>query len=350
MIVYDGQVLIENPIKLFFKYEVVPEDFELYLKMIEKDQEDEAISLFIDTYIVEPVFKYNAKIGYYLLITEQGEIKKEDKSKMIRNISLLSFALLTLLTNNFSILIKKLVSPMVYTRNGITSKKVKDAILDATLGQFTDLTSKTMTGTQTDVLKNIRNMQKEMIIFNQTRAGTIKKTEIDKEVSFFLEGIKKKFPEYQKMKEGRILASKIISSGNQIRYYKLEDYVEMSARTTLLNVDRVASQIQILNKEAERAKKKGRKAINVAKYTLIDSRPLKTGVEREICKHILQDKRYGQPLLALDQKTADILGIMTVDEAMSSGDQAMGPYCRHGLRPISVVVHKRLEKILKGAL
>ena len=118
----------------------------------------------------------------------------------------------------------------------------------------------------------------------------------------------------------------------------------MSVRTTLLNIDRTSVQISVINKEDSRTKKKGY-PVKVVELYLADDRPLKTGIEREICKQVLRTKKYGKPLLAIDGETGKMLGIMTVDEYMAEGGQ--GPYCRHGYRSIPISLRKVLEKIIK---
>ena len=118
-------------------------------------------------------------------------------------------------------------------------------------------------------------------------------------------------------------------------------------RTTILNIDRVAVQVSVQVKEAAKAKATNREAVNVVEYYTASHAPYKTSRRREICKTILADKSYGIPLLALDKKTSDLLGIMTVEQAMTTLEGAMGPHCHHGVRPIPVVKRKELEKIIR---
>lgn len=349
MILNNADIDIVSAVKLFKEYEISEEDLVFYLDLIEQGEVQQALDIFIDKYFVEPSYAYSIAMGRYLEHYEKGEIKQAQKRKIEKSVALLSFALVLMLKDNFKQLIDKIVGPRTFDLRSIKNAKVKQTIIDATLGQFNEQIDRTLIGTQARVLTELRKMQKNMVMFNERTKG-FSEERFKQEVSLFLSRIKKDFPEYQKMKEGKIIASNPIGLERRVRYYRLESYAEGSVRATLLNIDRNAVQIYVLNKEAERAKKKGRVAVNVVKYALVDDRPLKTGVQREICQSILSDKRYGHPILALDQQTADILGIMTVDEAMSTPDYAMAEHCRHGLLPISVNMRKKLEKVIKEAL
>lgn len=256
----------------------------------------------------------------------------------------MSFGLSGLLIKNFNDFMKKSYSDNVFAQNNISKAKVQNIINKSTLSNFEALTDKTMTSTQADVLKNIRTMQKEYVLFNQRNLG---KKVLDTEVTAFKAMLKKKYPEYYKMKQGKLMSTKMFGTPPKSKHYNLNYYIDMSVRTTLLNVDRTAVQTGVLLKEQKKTLNKNRVAVNLIEYALIDNRTLKTGKQREICQKILGDKRYGVPLLALDQKTADLLGIMTVDEAMSTPDYAMGVWCRHGGKPLSTTMRKKMENILK---
>ncbi len=331
--------------KFFERYKVSTKDIESYIQLIEDGKEKTAMDLFIFKYIQTPAEIYEKNIIKYLEETEKGELDTQSKKNIIKSVAILSFGLSALLSDNFNSFIKKAFSPLLFLDKNITNRKVKSAILDSTLAQFDNLTANSLLNTQNYVLKNIRNMQKEMIVFNQQTIKGLDATELNKAVEVFRLSIKNKFPEYQKMKEGKLIVSSYSQTQGGFRHYKLDDYIEMSVRTTILNIDRTSTQIYILNKEKDKAeRRKDGFTINVAEYILIDNRILKTGIEREICKKVLADKKYGVPLVALDSASAKILGIILLDDAIASG--AFGVFCRHGIKPVTVAMRKKLEKII----
>jgi hypothetical protein len=326
--------------QLFAKYKVRKDDLEKYRILLSAGKEAEVVDHFVEYYIRPPLDLYYKHLNTYLIEAEKGELDKKSRRNLLKMVPLLSFGVAALINKNFRSFIEKALGFSIFQSRGITETKVQDAILEATLGQFETLTLGALTNTQASVLKNIRNMQKEMIVFNQTLGG-LSGRDLEIRTQAFLRRIKRMFPEYEKLKDGKFVAYGV---GDKIRNYKLDTYLEMSTRTTLLNIDRTAVQISVLNKEAEKAKKRGRQAVNVVEYIKISNRPLRTGIEREICKSILSNKKHGASLLALDDKTASILGIRTVDEVRSTPDYAMGSWCRHGLKPVSVKMRSQLEE------
>jgi len=346
MIKNNTEIEFSNYAELFEGYKLSDADIEYYLQLVDEGEIEQAVDEFIKQFVNSPNQVYENNIRDVLLEAEKGELPKQSRSKIVRNIALLTYGLLGLTSKNFAKFINKVVGPSVFKERDITSPEVKAVILENTLDQFQTLQAHTLTNTQSIVLKAVRGIQKEFVVQNQ-RTAKYTDEEILKETKSFLKKVKKKIPEYDKLKEGRIVISSITDPREKIRFYKLEDYVEMAVRSTILNIDRTSTQISVLKKEEEKAKAKDRVAVNVVEYAVIDNRILRTGVEREICKSILSDTQYGKPLLALDDETAIILGIRTMDEVISTPDYAMGPFCRHGIRPISVAMRKTLEKIIK---
>lgn len=337
---------IEVPIvyfdKLFYKYQVSEEDLKRYYLLIDIGKEEEAITLFLEEYMVPIINTYNVEMVQFLFDSEKGELKSDARRNLLRNTSLISLGVIGLLNKNFHNFIKKVYSDISFKVNGITNPSVKNIIMESTLSQFEALTQQTLGTTQINILKNIRNMQKEMILFNQMTKG-FNKEQLDKATVQFLKKIKNKFPEYQKMKEGKFISSSPYNEKGNVRFYTLENYIKMSVRTTLLNIDRTTVGISILEKE----RKTNRTPVNVAEFYLADNRTLKTGIERPICKEVLSKTSYGASLVALDMDTAKILGIPLLDDAISAG--SFGPYCRHSIKSVSVRMRKKLEKILKEA-
>lgn len=349
MLLYTKNIKTKAIQELSIKYKVKDQDLALYYKMIEEGREEEAIDSFIEKYMIKPSYDYNTVIEEFMSIAEQGELEPEQKKIMEKQISLWSYGMSLLLISNFTVLVKKIFAPVIYRERGIKTKKVKDVIIDSTLNQFKSFTSKALTNAQVDILKNVREIQKEMALFNQGKGQILKGAVLKQETNTFLGSLQKKYPGYFKMRNGKLLLSSSLSPEKAVRYYGLEDFVNTTAQTTLLNIDRLATQISVINKEENRALRKGRVPVKVVEYYKRSNRVIKTK-ERVICKEILSNKKYGKSLLALDQETAKILGIMTLDQAVSTPDYAMGRWCRHSIRPVSVGTRKILENVIKSAL
>lgn len=350
MLKYTKQIPVYTAQDVYKKYNISKQERAYFIEMARSGEVERAVDEFIARFLIEPTEEYSLLMEEFLLIMEQGEVERKELRKSEREISLLSFGLSSLLKVSFGVLIADLIGPSIFSKMKIRNPAVKDAILKSTLRQFESLTAKAMTNSQTDILNNIRAMQREMILFNVMRGKRLTGEQLTKETQRFLLSVERKLPVYGLLKEGKFLASRSYGLGEIVKHYKLNNYIEMATRTTLLNIDRTASQIFVTLREDAIARKKGRVPVRVMRYALIDNRPLRTGVEREICKKILKTIPYGVPLLALDEETAILLGIMSVDEVMSTPDYAMGPYCRHGLVPISVALRGKLEQILKKKL
>ena len=330
---YQGTIKIENYNNLFAKYAVTDKDLALYRNMIESGDEEEAIDLFVEKYMNSVSELYTETTQESLKKAESGEMKQGEKGKLIRNVVLSTGAASLLLKNNFGKFIKESYAPTIFKEQGITSVKTKNAILEATLSEFDTLTTGAMNETQQFVLTNVRQMQRNMIIGNQRLTGA---KNLDREVWLFKKRLKQSMPDYYKaLEKGAVLKSRTMANGKIVRY-KLENYADMSTRTTLLNVDRVATEVRV-----------GINGDNIVEYYLRDNRKLKTGIEREICKTILASSFLGKSVLAMDQATGGKLGIMTIDAAKGQG--AMGPYCRHSIRSVSRNYLIKVNKLLKAA-
>jgi hypothetical protein len=234
---------------------------------------------------------------------------------------------------------REIYSPVIFKGAGLTDPKVKDAILKEVLTDYEQRIEGAMSQTQTFVLNGIRTLQREMITENLLiKKGNLKGEMLDAEVAQFKKSLQDKYPElYRGMKEGNILVSrKFGPDGETVRHYKVDYYTDMATRTTLLNVDRDTNTIMaMVNGE------------RIVEYFLSDPRTVRK--DREICQDILRHKTEGMSLLALDDEAAEILGIMTVDEAMSTPDYAMGPYCRHSIRRLPEgflrMINERLRSV-----
>jgi hypothetical protein len=240
---------------------------------------------------------------------------------MERSVAIITSAILALLLSNFQKFTDHSIAIVVFEETKIKSAKLKKAILDQTLAQFKSLTEKSMLETQTNVLSFIRTLQKEMIIANQLLAKEdLTNDLVSSEIENFRRLLKRKFPDiYKAMEEGKILKSSLLPNGT-FRNFKLDAYLEMSVRTTLLNIRNTAIEVDAQLTEAD-----------VVEYYQRDFRSVTN--ERIVCQDILSESINGKSLLALNDNAARILGIMTLAEARSKG--AMGPHCRHGIRQVS---------------
>lgn len=337
---YKGQVQIQDPMQLFYRFVVSDDDIDLYKKLMDEGEEEKAIDMFIDTYMVSISELYGGTISYYLNEVQRGEMTQKDKNGIEKSVILLSSALALSMNNNFRTFTKEVYAPVIFDELQITSAKVKRAVFDATIAQFEELTEGAMNETSRFILRNIRQMQREIVIENQ-RIGTVKEItgKLNKEVNKFRERVRREIPGfYEAMEEGKILKSKkIMRNGQEIVYhYRLENYAGMATRTTILNVDRTATEVHAKVEE-----------LPVVEYYLRDNRPLKTGKEREICKFILKHKYMGKSVLALDEETAGKLGIMSLTYAKENG--AMGPYCRHSIKPVSKTYLRKIQNNIEAA-
>lgn len=341
MIYNDSEIKEINPVILFKKYNVTEKDIVYYNNLILEGKEDQAIDEFIEKYVVPVVDIYSDKTREYMRQAEKGQMKVREKNKIERNVIILTSALSLLLNSNFKQYINKVHADSIFKKMLITNPDIKKTILDTTLKEFEMLTTNSLNNTQNNVLRNIRNIQRETIIFNQG-IGKKKLTQklIRQEVGIFKDKVRERLPGFYKgLDNGQILLTSTFDPEKPItRYLKLNNYIETSVETTLLNIDRTSVEVAVRAKEEP----KGNSGVNVVQFLQISKRKLKTGKERKICQEILRKKIMGKSLLALDKETGILLGIMTVEEAKTTGDKSMGPHCRHGIRPLGNSYKKRL--------
>lgn len=322
-------IRIKSPEQLFGAYGVTDFDLARYRRMIEQGDGEAAIADFVSRYLVEYVDLYNATMISYMQKAQEGQLDDRDMAAIAASIPLLSGALAELQTSQFEQFINEALGPAVFAEQDIQAAAVRQAILQETLSRFEQQTFGAMAETQRNVLEQIRAMQTAMIIENQKIAELdIVGAALKNEVRSFKEGLLAKFPQYyDALESGNILKSRRFGpDGETVITYNLSDYSEMATRTTLLNVDRTAVEISQVLSGAE-----------VVRYYLRDSRQLKSGKEREICKEILS----AGGMLALTQEAADKYGLMTIDEARSRG--AMGPHCRHSIKAASQAAVEKLS-------
>ena len=313
----------ENIAGFFDEYDLTEEEKQILKEGFEEDRLQETIDMFVENYILPPSIKYQDTISSYLELSTTGPFAEEDIDKISRTVALLTVSIISLLTSNFY-KFGKLFSTKTFKNIGLTDIELKRAITKETLSEFERLITGTLQNTQIFVTSSIRTLQREMIMENILidKLG-IKGPALDKEIERFKKLLRDKYPAvYKAALDGNIVAtSRFIGDKEIKRHYKLSDYADMATRTTLLNIDRTANEIIArVNDEP------------VMEYYLYDSRKVKK--ERVICQDILDKKINGKSLLALDNVTAQKLGIMTIDEARTTPDFAMNVYCRHTLRRV----------------
>jgi hypothetical protein len=326
---------ITNPFKLFNKFNVTGKDLKLYTSLIDKGQPDKAINLFIDKYMLNPSTVFSNQIGRYLNDSQEGELLQIDKNNVLKSVGALTNGITNLFKSNFQKFMDK-YGESIFSSLNIRTKKVKQSILDATSSQYEDLISQRFNDINSNVSGNIRDIQRDFIIQNQ-KINRLKRLEeykknpglIKKEMDRFHNELRKTHPDYYKMLDEK----KFVTYANGSKH-SIESYTEMATSTTLLNVDRTATEVV--------AKTKGQEVVEYYKRLV---RRVKTN--RKICPTILRNKVMGKSLLALNADTAQALGIMTIEQARATPDFAMGVNCRHSIRPVSRTFLRKVRGLIQ---
>jgi hypothetical protein len=314
-----------NPVNFYNEFEISDENFEAMIDMVESGFENEALDLILEEYLVPAALKYDNVMRSYLSQADAGPMRIKDHDALLRNISLLTLGLTAYLNSNFS-----KFSGQAYVNNALAKADIVDSALSKTLrnevnSEFEKVIGSTFSQTQNALLGSIRTLQREMISENLLLKNSgITGEALNNEIMRFKESLKIKYPQlYRTINQGNLIEiSRFDGEIQKLRHYKIDYYIDLTVRTSLLNADRNANLIAAtIDGDA------------VMEYLLIDDR--KVVKDREICQHILDTKTNGLAVLALTQEYATKLGIMTVDEARNTPDFAMGIYCRHGLKRCS---------------
>ncbi len=326
----NNSIRIKDPQVLFKDGSISEKDLKHYKKLVDSGEQEQAIDEYIEKYVTPYIEEYQTTIQNYISQAESGQLKRQDSHNLEKSVILLTLAFVSLNTKNFESFVSESLSEKIFIDNMIKSASLKKMILDQTLSQFNQLTQNTMLETQSNVLNHIRTLQREMIVENQKISSLdIIGSKLSEEIELFKKSLRKKYPDiYMAMEEGKILKSSIMADGTS-RNFKLKNYTEMSVRTTLLNVDRTAVEVDAKVSNDE-----------VVEFYLRDHRTVKDA--REICMYLLGDKVNGKSLLALTEEAASTYGIMTIAEARGQG--AFGSYCRHSIKRVS----NQFMKSLKG--
>ncbi len=330
-------VYTKDPVNFYNEYELTEDELAWLFMMYEEGKGQNATDIFIEQFILPPSTKYQNIILSYLAIIDSGLLDPKEESKLVRNITLLTLGFITLLKDNYSKYIKSVYAPHIFKNNNLKNYDVQDKILNEVLSKFNEPIQAALSNTDIFIVNSIRTLQREMIVENFRLIKTKVPEELmDAIIKRFKASLRTKYPEiYKAMTDGNILVtSRMTDSGIKFMHYKIDDYVNMSVRDTILNTDRITVEIMALSEDEV-----------VVEYYLSDDRMVKK--DREICQEVLAKKIYGLSLLATDDITAKKLGIMSIDEAKSTPDYAMGPNCRHTFRRCSSVFLKQINDLLK---
>lgn len=335
----ETKIKIDSINGFYNEFELIEKELEFLIDMAADGREQDAIDFFVSQFIVKPGVKYQDIISKYLGKADSGVLPLSDSNKLIRNVSWLTLGLITLLSKSFRKFIKDVYSPIMFEDAGLRSVDVKKAIVKEVVTKYEELINSSLSQTQTFVNNSVRTLQREFAAKSfELKKGKISGSRFDEEVRLFRDQLRRKYPEiYKAMEEGNIVVvRKFGPDADKIRHYKMDYYLDMATRTTLLNVRRTTVEI------TARANKE-----KVVGYKLADARIVK--IPREICTHILGQLTLGKSILALDGDTAGILGIMTIEEVRSTPDFAMGPLCRHELERCDKSYLKQIDKLLEGS-
>lgn len=311
----------------FQLYNVSESDLSRYRMLIAEGSGDQAISEFIDKYIRPNVNIFESEIVEILRASLEKEMSTSQILKQEVKIGALSTGIYVIITRGFKSILSEY---MKAKRPDLENTEIAKITVRDILNNFDALTKDAMTRTSQNILNNVRRIQRAILvdsISQRLRKGT--PLEIEGAGRIFRDELLKRHPEYLEL-----IQSKNFLLSRDNRAMDLNRYVDMSIRTTLLNVDRDVTENEAMIGGDE-----------VVEYYKADQRTIKTK-PRIICKSILSpDKKIlGKSLLALTYRAADKYGIMTVTEAKSTKDYAMGPYCTHGIRRLPEEFLNKLRK------
>lgn len=330
-------IYIKNPVNFYNEYELTEDELAWLFMMFEEGKGQDATDIFIQQFILPPGTKCQDVILSYMGDADSGIFEQKDTNSLIRNITLLILGLIVLLKKNYSKYIKSVYAPQILKKNELTNVDVKDSIINEVISKFEESVQGTLTETGIFVVNAIRTLQREFIVEN----FRLIKTKVPEEamsviIKQFKASLRTKYPAIYKAIEDRnvVTVSRMTEQGIKSMHYKMDYYIDMNVRATILNVDRYSVQIMALANDEK-----------VVGYRLMDDRLVKR--DREICQQILANKRFGLSILATDDDTAQKLGIMSIDEAKSTPDFAMGPNCRHGIYRLSQDFLNQINEFLR---
>ena len=313
---------------MFSRSEITIEDQARYAGLIKSGNIEQALDEYIDKYVNPFVDEYSDKLAEFMQFVKDQE--KSDTAAII-GIAAATIGISTLLKNNFA-LITTLYTK--YLTKDIKSDEVKQRILETALNRFNEQIDGTMSRTSQNVINAIREIQTSFITEEaRLRSLGLRGQKVQDGVELFKKQVKIKFPNYEDMIKNKSFLKSTPDAKGITRNYQIEPYIEKFIRTSILDVDRISSEVSATTNGAL-----------VVEYYKRDNRSVIK--ERVICKRILKTNVFGLPLLALSEEVGKLLGIMTVDQAKNTPDYAMGSFCRHSIRPVSKEINNKIRGML----
>jgi len=328
---------LQDQIKNYKLSDVYDNDFHRYIDgLLKKGKIEQAVNAWNNRTPKDMLHSWGVTIQTYMEWAVADVRTASEVNLLSGKISLITREVKNTLLESHKAFLTDIIAPYYKDLYNVGSADMYKTIVNASIAQFESYVQGALTNTPQHILTDIRQFQLELHNHHQA----INKLDnldnyIDDIERQFKTRMKKKFPSYfQSMQDGKVIKSRWYGKNlDKVKAYSLDEYAEMMARPTVLNIDRACSLAHALN-----AKHK------VIEYVVLDNRTLKTDEERQICKTILNNKIHGKALLALDEETAILLNLQTVTTAKNKG--AMYIHCRHGIRPVSNDFHQQVEKIL----
>ena len=317
---------------LLLKYDISQDELDELQLLFENQNDIDSLELFIKEYMINPGLIYNDEIVKYLRECGGEALPQSEVNNKIRAVSTLSLVILSLLVGNFK-KFSVLYSDFLFKNLKIKNNELKRSILKQVIDNFEQTISGSILNTQLFITNAIRTLQKEIISNNfLLKKNKITESLVQKEKNLFLKRMMKRYPKISNaINKGNVIS---IVKDNLTRHYKVDYYIDFCVRNTLYNAQRETTEL-IAKSENDL----------VVEYYWHDKRPAKK--DREICQEILDTKVFGKSLLALDGETANKLGIMTVEQAKSTYDYAMGPNCRHFIRRLDESFLGKIRSFIK---
>lgn len=331
--------------KIFRALKVKENDLKLYQRILKKGgvtREQKVLDHFMANYVYMLNSSFIRVIRSVMSDMLTGTATKREVSQNVVKFRLSSKYYKKYMAENYK-KVADMVSGSFFDRYNIANRDLRYSIRKEVYEQFNDFIKISMQQTESDILKHIRVLQREIIQKNLkiSKLKGIPNIEeiIDLETKNFKKNMLKKYPELAKQfDEGKVLKSRgwTDKDGNfKTRSYTLDTYSDFSIRATMMNMDTTLG-IEDATQHGDR----------VVEFYLKDNRTLKTK-PFPYCQKLLRKKVAGKTILALDDTAARILNIPTVATAKANYSLAPLRGCRHSVRRITDKTYiNRINKIL----
>lgn len=319
---------------LFEDLKLSDEDIEFYLRLAEENDVSFALEEFVQDYCISPASKYQDIMADVLSQSLTGEVQEKNFKGSLVKIGLITAAVVYLFRENFSKFLKNVYSKVCDKQSGF--KEGRDVLIEEVIGRYEQQVTTAMNTSQLFVMGGLRTIQREVVFQNiLLKKGKYSEEAISNMKNHFRRSLESKYPEIFRgiNKKNLLRITKLDGTAETVRAYKITDYIDLVTQTAILNYDR-HSNIIVAELNNEKA----------VEYVIANPRQVKK--ERAICQKILHLSVLGKSILALDGITAKKLGIMTVDEAMTTPDYAMGNFCRHTIKRLDADYLQSLDELL----